>query len=393
VRDERLALLALTLTEGLGPARLHALVSHFGSAEGAVAAAVAASASGARWPPLPGLSAEGVAQVARRVDLRAAAAEAARVERVGARLVCAFERSFPAGWASFPDLPPLLYVRGAWPDAVAAWPPRAIAIVGSRRASAAGRTFAHDLGEALAAAGDVVVSGLALGIDAEAHAGAARAGRTLAVLPGGVDRPSPAANLPLARTLLAAGGALVSEMPLGSGAAPHAFPRRNRLVAALVRAVVVIEAGATSGAHLTAGAAAAYGRDVLVCPARPWDSAMAGNLALLRDGATPLCSIDDALGLLGLADARAGDGATPDGLSDLPAWALDALRTGPASADEVALHARRSIGATLAALELLVAAGAARFEPGGRYRLVGRGRSPDAPRPEQAPEPIGTLDD
>jgi DNA processing protein len=387
--DERLALLALSLVDGLGPVRIHALLRHFGSAREAVEVAHGRRA----WPPLPGLAAGAAASLAASVDLRVAEAEAARVTRVGGHLLTRDDTRFPAGWSSFPDLPPLLYARGAWPDELALWPPQAVAIVGSRRASASGRAFAHDLGEALAAAGAIVVSGLALGVDAAAHAGAARAGRTLAVLPGGVDRPTPSANVPLARTLLAAGGALVSEMPLGHGAAPHAFPRRNRLVAALVRAVVVVEAGATSGAHLTAGAAAGYGRDVLVCPARPWDTAMAGNLALLRDGATPLCSIDDALALLGLADTRAASAARPTETSGLPTWALDALRAGPTTADEVASRTARSIGATLAALELLVAAGAARAEAGGRYRLAAEARASRAARGAAERHRSGTLCD
>jgi DNA processing protein len=362
--DERLALLALSLVDGLGPVRIHALLRLCGSATEAVAAAHRRQA----WPPLPGLSAGAAASLAAAVDLGAAEAEATRLGRVGGHLLTRDDERFPAGWSAFPDLPALLYVRGVWPPGLATWPPAGVAIVGSRRASASGRTFANDLAEALAAAGAVVVSGLALGIDAAAHAGAARAGATVAVLPGGVDRPTPAANLPLARSLLADGGALVSEAPLGRGVAPHAFPRRNRLVAALARAVVVVEAGATSGAHLTAGHAAAYGRDVLVCPARPWDAALAGNLALLRDGATPVCSIADALALLGLSWSTSQRPHRPD--DGVDAFALAALRDGPRTADDVASATRRPIGATLAALERLVAMGAARVEPGGRYRLV-----------------------
>jgi DNA processing protein len=202
------------------------------------------------------------------------------------------------------------------------------------------------------------------------------------VLASGVDRPSPASNVGIARAILAGGGALVSETPVGRSVHMHAFPRRNRLIAALVRAVLVVEAGAASGANLTATHAGTYGRDLLVCPARPWDTALAGNLALLRDGAAPVCSVADALALLGLerrgAPADAAALPTPAGSA---AWAWEALGAAALTADDVVAASGRSAAAVLAALERLVAAGVVAVDASRRYRRADGGAEPEAHRP------------
>ena len=370
VDDEQLALLTLNLVTGLGPARVRTLRSHFGSARAAVAAAERG------WPPL--LRGCDTAALAAAVDPRAGAREAERLARVGAWLISDADPRFPTSWRSFDELPPLLYGRGNWPKGIAAWPPAAVAVVGSRRASPAATAFAYDLGRALAGAGAVVVSGLAFGIDAAAHQGAIDAGPgaapTLAVVASGVDRPGPAANAPLARAILARGGALLSEAPIGYAPGRGDFPRRNRLVAALVRAVVVVAAGVASGAHLTAGHAATYGRDVLVCPASPWDHELAGNLALLRDGAVPLCSVDEAaasLGFTAVSSLPAADprpDAAPRGVPSELAWVWDALEQTPAALEELLARTGRSVADTLVGLERLVAAGACAVDGARRYR-------------------------
>jgi DNA processing protein len=370
---ERLALVALTLVDGLGPKRVRALLRALGSASAATDAAV----RGQSWPPLPRLGRSAVDALARRVDLRAAELEVARAARVGATLLCQGDPDYPHAWSAFDDLPLLLYWRGRRADSIGGWPPRSVAVVGSRRASAAGCAFAFDVSRLLAEGGETVVSGLALGVDAAAHRGAVASGRasaTIAVLAGGVDRPSPAANAPLARSILDVGGALVSETPIGGRVETHAFPRRNRLIAALARAVLVVEAGPASGANLTAGHAAGYGRDVLVCPARPWDAAMAGNLSLLRDGATPVCSVHDALGLLGVeGEARSGSPAGDQRLPEFAApaaWAWEVLGETPQTADDLVAASGRPVAAVLAALERLVAAGAVAVDGARRYRRV-----------------------
>lgn len=180
-----------------------------------------------------------------------------------------------------------------------------VAVVGARAATAEGRAFAHRLAAELAGAGVGVVSGLARGIDAAAHAGAlARGGRTVAVLGCGIDRDYPPATAHLA-AVIAREGAVVSEYPPGTPPAPFRFPERNRIVAALAQCVVVVEAQARSGALITARLALELGRDVLAVPGAPWQPTAAGALALLRDGAHPCLGAPDVLVALGLDPGRA----------------------------------------------------------------------------------------
>ncbi len=366
LEDELLALLALTLVPGLGSASVRALRERHGSAVGALAAAPEG------WSGLP--CRRVASELAGNADLRAAQRELERAARIGAWLLHDGDPRYPEHWRSFSELPPLLYVRGAWPDGLQSWPPAAVAVVGSRRASTAAVTFSFDLGNALARAGAVVVSGLAYGVDAAAHEGALAAASAgapaLAVVASGVDRPGPAGNAPLARAILAAGGAVLSEAPIGHTPARGDFPRRNRLVAALARAVVVVAAGEASGAHLTAGHAARFGRDVFVCPAHPWDEHMAGNLALLRDGAAPLCSVAEAPTLLGFSGGphEGAHDALPARVPSELVWAWEALSGSPLVLDELVARSNRGVAETLVALERLVALGACEVDGSRRYR-------------------------
>ena len=173
-------------------------------------------------------------------------------------------------------------------------------MVGARAPSAAGERFARTLARELAEAGVSVISGLALGIDAAAHAGALDGGgRTVAVLGCGIDRDYPRRNAALAARI-AATGAIVSEWGPGVEPAPWRFPVRNRIVAALAQATVVVEATRRSGALITADHALALGRDVLAVPGAPWLELGGGTLALLRAGAAPVGSAGDVLDALGV---------------------------------------------------------------------------------------------
>jgi DNA processing protein len=173
-------------------------------------------------------------------------------------------------------------------------------MVGARAPSAAGERFARTLARELAEAGVSVISGLALGIDAAAHAGALDGrGRTVAVLGCGIDRNYPRRNATLAARI-AATGAIVSEWGPGVEPAPWRFPVRNRIVAALSQATVVVEATRRSGALITADHALSIGRDVLAVPGAPWLELGAGTLALLRAGAAPVGSAADVLDALGV---------------------------------------------------------------------------------------------
>jgi DNA processing protein len=175
----------------------------------------------------------------------------------------------------------------------------AVAVVGSRAPTGPGREFARILSGDLAAAGWTVVSGMARGIDAAAHKGALRSGgTTVAVLGCGVDVAYPREHAELREEILGK-GAIFSEYPPGSSPLPHRFPERNRIVSGLSRGVIVAEAPERSGALITARVALEQGRDVMVVPGNPWFAHTAGSNRLLREGATPVCSVADVHGALG----------------------------------------------------------------------------------------------
>ena len=208
---------------------------------------------------------------------------------------------YPAALLDLPDAPLLVYARGS----LAALQPAAVAIVGSRRASHEGLRNAQALAEALARRGIVVTSGLAEGIDAAAHQGAlegAPAGQasTIAVTGAGIDRIYPAHHLPLARRVLEQGGLVLSEQPLGSAPMRANFPRRNRMIAALSRGTLVVEAALRSGSLITARQAAELGREVMAVPGSIHNPLSHGCHHLIRDGATLIETVDDILQALGM---------------------------------------------------------------------------------------------
>lgn len=205
---------------------------------------------------------------------------------------------FPALLSAIHDPPPRLFLRG---DADAALLERpAVALVGARACSSYGRSVARSLGRDLAAAGVVVVSGMARGIDGDAHRGALDGGgATVAVLGCGIDRDYPAAHAELARRICDA-GLVVSEYEPGVEPAPWRFPARNRIIAGLCRATVVVEARERSGALITADFALEEGREVLAVPGEITSSLSAGTNALLRLGAIPVTCADDVLELYDL---------------------------------------------------------------------------------------------
>ena len=203
---------------------------------------------------------------------------------------------YPAALLDLPDAPLLVYARGS----LAALQPAAVAIVGSRRASHEGLRNAQALAEALARRGIVVTSGLAEGIDAAAHQGAlegAPAGQasTIAVTGAGIDRIYPAHHLPLARRVLEQGGLVLSEQPLGSAPVRANFPRRNRMIAALSRGTLVVEAALRSGSLITARQAAELGREVMAVPGSIHNPLVKGCHRLIKDGAKLIETAQDVL--------------------------------------------------------------------------------------------------
>jgi len=229
----------------------------------------------------------------------AARVERARVvreqaERAGIHVVPWNDERFPGALASLTDIPPALWYQGHLQTIDAP----AVAIVGSRAASATATETAARLAADLAALGLTVVSGLARGVDSAAHRGALQTGRTIAVLGSGLDRVYPAEHVPLARQIAQA-GLLLSEYPPGTPPLPHHFPMRNRLISGLSRAVVVIEASEKSGSLITAACALEQGREVMAVPGNVLSGRNRGGHALLRDGAKIVETADDIVGELG----------------------------------------------------------------------------------------------
>jgi DNA processing protein len=244
---------------------------------------------------------------------------------------------------SAPDFPPLLraihdppaglFLRGQAESEILSR--AAVAVVGARACSGYGSSVARSLGRELASAGLVVVSGLARGIDAEAHRGALEAqGATVAVLGCGIDRDYPAAHAELARRVAAA-GLIVSEYAPGVEPAPWRFPARNRIVAGLCAATVVVEARERSGALITADLALEEGREVFAVPGEITSSLSAGTNALLKLGAAPLTSAADVLASFGI-EPESAQGEDSPLLALLPASADELVRKTGLGADEVA---------------------------------------------------------
>lgn len=289
---------------------------------------------------------------------------AAELTRRGFRFVARSDERFPGLLRAIHDPPPGLFLRGEADASLLSRP--AVAVVGARACSAYGSAVARMLGRELAAAGLVVVSGLARGVDAEAHRGALEAaGLTVAVLGCGVDRDYPASNRELARRI-AERGLVVSEYAPGVEPAPWRFPARNRIIAGLARATVVAEAREASGALITADLALEEGREVFAVPGEITSALSAGSNALLRLGATPLTSATDVLEALGV------EPAPPTAAAEVGEEAerlLGRIRDGPCSADELARATGLSAGRVGVLLSELELAGAAQ-EAAGVYRAV-----------------------
>jgi DNA processing protein len=268
----------------------------------------------------------------------------------GYRWLARSDPAFPVRLRSIHDPPPGLFVRGA--AAVALLDRPSVAVVGARACSHYGSSVATSLARELAEAGVVVVSGLARGVDAAAHRGALQAGTTVAVLGCGIDRDYPRAHASLAAEIVRE-GLIVSEYAPGVEPAPWRFPARNRIVAGLTLATLVIEARERSGALITADLALDEGREVLAVPGEITSQLSRGANHLLRLGAVPVTCAADVLRVLGVDPPAAREPPTLEPrLALVRATVADAATT----ADEVALatgQSARAVAAALAELELL----------------------------------------
>jgi DNA processing protein len=373
--------------DGLGPVTFGVLLAAFGSARGILAVAAtrrgparlvaAAAAGGLR---MADDLVEGV--VAAPAGWPSLAARLAASDIVA---VTAEEDAYPARLRAIELAPPVLFVRG---DVEALAATRSVAVVGTRRPTDDGRRVAGRIGSTLAAAGAVVVSGLAVGIDGAAHAGAlAAGGRSVAVLGSGHARLYPAAHAPLADEIVRTGGAVVAELPPDAGPTAAGFPRRNRIIAGLAEATVVVEAGERSGALITASWALEQGRALFVVPGpldRPQSVGCNRLLRTAAEVARIVAGTDELVEDLGYAlplpvrsrrrdraaSTPAEAGAIVARLAPIEAATVVGLFDGPRTADDLAGRGDMAPATVLAVLTRLEEQGLvhAAF---GRYRLAG----------------------
>lgn len=272
--DERISWLRLLRSRRVGIATFYRLLSEHGSAASALDALpeIAGAAGVENYAPFPE---------------NAALAELRLGQKAGAFLVFIGHPTYPKRLLDLPDAPPMLWVRGH----VEALNKDMIALVGARNASSLGTRMARKLSRDIGGAGFAVVSGLARGVDTAAHIGSMDTG-SVGVMAGGIDIIYPAENTGLANDILKS-GALITEQPVGTVPMARHFPMRNRLIAGLSRALVVVEAAAKSGSLITARMALDQGREVLAVPGHPMDGRASGCNMLIRDGATLVRSAED----------------------------------------------------------------------------------------------------
>lgn len=369
---EKLAWIRLARTENVGPVTFFRLIGLYGTASKALERLPGMVRRGGRVPVIPPLAA-----IEREMEA---------VRKAGGTLLAACEEAYPPLLKALEDAPPVLTVLGD-----PGWLSRpALAIVGARNASLNGRRFAERLSRDLGAAGRVVVSGLARGIDTSAHLGALDTG-TVAVLAGGADVVYPEENRDLYRKIIEK-GAVLAESPLGFPPRPQDFPRRNRIVSGLAAGTVIVEASLRSGSLITARLAAEQGREVFAVPGFPIDPRAQGPNALIRDGATLIQSADDVLAQLNapvgrhefmLRETSAGRYAPdffPDALPEDPpdeditlenrALILQNITFAPVEVDDLIRSCQLTIPGAQAILLELELGGLVRRLPGNRVCLA-----------------------
>ena len=335
ILNEHEAYIALNMAVGWGPMTVSRLVGALGSAR-------AVAEAGERDLVAAGIPPERAMSLRAALDEVDAASEIARADQRKVDLVTRADPGYPRLLAEIADPPLVLYVRGS----VEALGMRGVAIVGTRHATTYGRETAHRFGYQLAASGFAVVSGLARGIDTEAHRGAVQAkGVTIGVLGGALDRFFPRENIELAASIVQGGGAVVSEFPFGREPDKTTFPMRNRIVSGLSRGVVAVEAPPKSGTLITTAQALEQDRVVMAVPG-PVDSASsAGCNQLIRAGARLVASADDVIEELDdlFADAKSRPGPSERGR------AVQGRASRPPAAPSAGTDARG--GAPLASLQ------------------------------------------
>ena len=385
--DERAMYLAIAMTPGIGPHRLATLLQACTTSLGAHSAPFSFLSA------LPGFS-RAAATAVREARLEEGHRLLREAEEMGARVMTLPDPDYPALLHTIGEPPPVIFLLGNC--GLLDCP--AVAIVGSRDHSPYGAEVCRTLATAAARRGIVVISGMARGLDAVGHLAALDAGgATIGVLGNGLGVVYPAANRALYERV-AAQGLLITEFPPGERPSVYTFPRRNRLISALARVTVVVEAASGSGALITADAALEQGRDVLAVPGNITSHTSVGTNRLIRDGAIPVLEVEDLLGLYPEAGERSGgtadwtirtdradeagespngDGATnrrtveppePDlTLTPTEQRILGVMGTAPALVDELAARAEVPVPEALSALFTLELAGRVEQWSGGRF--------------------------
>ena len=360
---DRLDWLRLSRTENIGPVTFFRLIDHFGSAAAALDALPQLARRGGRSKPL---------RVASASD---AEKEMAAIDRLGGRMFAACEAGYPEPLAAIEDAPPLVSILGR--SELLNEP--CVAVVGARNASLNGRRIAESLARDLGAAGLVVASGLARGIDTSAHVGSLATG-SIAVLAGGADVVYPPENRQLYERI-AGEGAVIAECAFGTQPQARHFPRRNRVISGLSRGVIVVEAALRSGSLITSRLALEQGREVFAVLGSPLDPRCQGANNLLRRGAVLTETADDVLRALDAsrptAFAESSRAAIPlaadSGSGELDsarATILESLSPSPLPVDEVIRQCHLSPAVALTAMLELELAGRIQRQPGNRVNLI-----------------------
>ncbi len=342
---------------GIGPVRLQLLLDAFGD----IAAAWNAPPEALQRAGLPKRVAQALSDARAKLDLQA---ELSKIRELGFGILTLDDPEYPESLREIHSPPLVLYL---WGDLL----PRdrwSAAIVGTRRATPYGKAVARELAAGLAASGLTIVSGMARGIDGIAHQAAIEAGgRTLAVLGSGLDHIYPPEHRKLAQSI-ARSGAVISDYPLGTRPEGANFPPRNRIIAGLALATIVVQAGSSSGALITSDFALEEGRDVFAVPGRIYDRGSQGTNRLIQAGAFPVTSVDDVLEVLNLDSVAAQappEPTLPEDESERKV--LKALSSEPIHIDELQVRCKMPIAEITACLSMLELRGQAQQVGGMQY--------------------------
>lgn len=362
---EKFARLRLIRTENIGPITFYRLLDQFGSARMAL-------------EHLPDMARKGGRRKAFKIfSVADTETEITALQEIGAHMVFWGTSAYPPLLAHIDDAPPILFIRGH----LHLMAKKAVAVVGSRNASINGRRFAQSIAQALGEAGYLVVSGMARGIDTAAHLGAMPSG-TIAALGGGVDVVYPRENTDLYNNLIET-GAVCSEVTIGTTLQARHFPRRNRIISGMSRAIVVLEAGAKSGSLITARMALEQNREVFAVPGPPQDPRVKGSNALIRNGAYLTETADDVLQVLSDMSANAFSEGRRRAVNTQPMLSLDnkvldlardhihqALDYGPTDIDDIIRDTEQSPAVVAAILLELEVAGKLERQNGNKVALI-----------------------